>query len=152
MDDYTAQCAPFIGVPRVYHGKTPAGWDCWGLVRYIGVNVLGFNWPDFDDAYQGCADHDPDAVSASIQRYLGQWRATDPRPGTIACFDMRGARRRDAPCIFHVGLIVSRRTMIHVCADPRLCTNSGTVIEPFNGLVWQPYFYAAMEYCGGQNQ
>lgn len=141
MTDLKKVCARYVGAPRAYRGQTPAGWDCWGLVRWIGVHDLGFDWPDYDEAYAGCVNGDDAATAAAVARYLGGWRKVDaPRPGCVACFDRRGTRRVGDPRIFHVGLIVSASDMIHVLET------TGTVIEPFDGFVWGRYFAGAWEF------
>jgi cell wall-associated NlpC family hydrolase len=42
--------APFVGAPYRDLGEDPAGWDCWGLARFIGRELLGWTLPDFPNA------------------------------------------------------------------------------------------------------
>lgn len=101
----------------------------------------------FADAY--LPGYDPAGVPGAFGRHVGQWQVTEPHAGAVACFDMRGAARHGDPQIFHVGLIINARQMLHVCGDARLGGSGSTVIEPFNGFVWRRFFWGAMEYTGG---
>lgn len=137
MDDLKPLCGRYVGVPRLYRGMTPAGWDCWGLVHYVATHDLGLDWPDYAEAYARAQNGSNEATALAVALCIGSWRLTDPKPGTVACFDRRGMRRNGPPQIFHVGLIISAREMLHVTEA------TDTVIEPFNGFVWGRYFAGA---------
>lgn len=142
MEDLLIRCGRYVGVPRLYHGRTPAGWDCWGLVRYVGTHDLGFDWPDFDAAYADCVNGDPRTTATAISRVLGHWRLVEtPYPGCVATFDRRGLQGVSDPRIFHVGLIVAPGQMLHVTEE------SGTVIERYDGFIWKRFWAGAREFC-----
>jgi len=122
LTDIRAHAARYIGVPFRDKGRDPSGWDCWGLLRFVGAEVGLGEFPSYADAYIS-ANGD---VGAAIEAHLGNWRKLpSPRPGCALLFRRFGVAH-------HVGLAVSRNEMLHVCRG----LTGGSTIERFDTLVW----------------
>ena len=136
-----AACAKYIGVPYLYRGADPRGWDCWGLVQYIGVHELALSWPSYAEAYAASPLRGDAAVADAVAAHLGEWSMADkPATGHVLCFDRKGTGRMAAgtvPRVFHVAIALNGREMIHVREG------HGTVIERFDSFVWSRYFAGA---------
>ena len=77
----------FLGVPYVWGGSSPGGFDCSGLVRYV-YQRFGFDLP-----HSSYADF-------SLGRRVGRWAL---KPGDLVFFGGLG----------HVGMYVGRGRFIH---------------------------------------
>jgi hypothetical protein len=77
----------FLGVPYVWGGSSPGGFDCSGLVRYV-YQRFGFNLP-----HSSYADF-------NLGRGVGRWAL---KPGDLVFFSGLG----------HVGMYVGRGRFIH---------------------------------------
>jgi cell wall-associated NlpC family hydrolase len=77
----------FIGVPYVWGGSSPNGFDCSGLVRYVyekfGIDLPHSSYADFD-----------------LGRRVSRWEL---KPGDLVFFDGVG----------HVGLYIGNGRFIH---------------------------------------
>ncbi len=82
----------FLGLPYVYGGSTPAGFDCSGFTSYV-FKQLGYNL--YRSSYQQINNGIP--VSKS-----------ELQPGDLLLFKRQGAER-----IHHVGIYVGNGMMIH---------------------------------------
>lgn len=82
----------YLGIPYVYGGSTPAGFDCSGFTSYV-FKQLGYNL--YRSSYQQINNGVP--VSKS-----------DLLPGDLLLFKRQGASR-----IHHVGIYVGGGMMIH---------------------------------------
>ncbi len=82
----------FLGLPYVYGGSTPAGFDCSGFTSYV-FKQLGYNL--YRSSYQQINNGVP--VSKS-----------ELQPGDLLLFKRQGAGR-----IHHVGIYVGNGMMIH---------------------------------------
>lgn len=119
-------CGRYIGVPFLDKGRDPRGWDCWGLVRYVGCEVGMGEFPSYAEAYDRADGAGADKVAAAIAAHIGEWRALPvPRAGSVAVFRRFGD-------FFHVGFCLNRNTMLHVLRT----ATGGTMIERFDTLVW----------------
>lgn len=104
-------------------GRDPAGWDCWGLVRWVYLHELGIELPAYDDDYDSVND------SAAVLRVFDAERAAwspvlQPQPFDVAWIAILGHE-----C--HVGLMVAPGLMMHVLN--RVDTKLARVESP----VWQ---------------
>lgn len=105
----TRPAVPFVPFGRDYHG-----WDCFGLVVCAYRDVLGVTLPDY--AYQ--STRDPRALARLFaDRSAPHYRVSDPAPMAVACVYRRGLP-------IHVGLVVSKKRILHVeegvmtCVEP----------------------------------
>lgn len=122
MIDIRATASRYVGVPFKDKGRDPSGWDCWGLLRYVGAEIGLGQFPSYAEAYES-ANGD---VGMAIDAHLGNWRRlARPRAGCALLFRRFGVA-------YHVGLAVSRSDMLHVTRE----MTGGTTIERFDTIVW----------------
>jgi hypothetical protein len=129
-----ARCAKYVGVPFLERGDNLSGWDCWGMLHYVGVHELSKDWPTYREAYGHLRAYEPDAIAEVVSRFLGDWRRIpEAVEGCAVSFDKRGdlaLRTGCEPRIHHVGLVLNAREMLHVQKG----AIGGTVIVPFDDL------------------
>jgi cell wall-associated NlpC family hydrolase len=134
MSTLKEQCAKYVGVPFQERGANPSGWDCWGLVHWIGVHELGKSWPDYQEAYATLKGYDRASVEMVTAALVGEWRRLSaPVEGCVIGFDKRG--RTDDPRLYHVGLVLNDDEMLHVQEN----AIGGTVIVSFRSFVYAPF-------------
>lgn len=100
----------WVGIPKLDHGRSRCGVDCWGLVYLVYREDLGITLPDYD-GYGSVAEHAEIAslIDGAAQSAIWQ-RADDPLPYDVAMFRLG---RWNA----HVGLVVRPGLMLHVTGD-----------------------------------
>lgn len=95
--DFASYCSSYIGVPYVYAGSSPSGFDCSGFVKYCFLNYYGIYLPH----------------SAHSQSELGvAVDASEIAVGDIVCFDYDGDGRID-----HSGIYIGGDTVIHASSS-----------------------------------
>lgn len=95
--DFPSYCSSYIGVPYVYAGSSPSGFDCSGFVKYCFLNYYGIYLPH----------------SAHSQSQLGTEVSADQiAVGDIVCFDYDGDGRID-----HSGIYIGGDTVIHASSS-----------------------------------
>lgn len=82
--------ANYVGVPYVYGGQSPSGFDCSGFTSYV-YSQLGINLPHSSSAQAG--------YGVAVEK-------SDLMPGDLLFFNTRGG-------ISHVGLYVGNGQFIH---------------------------------------
>lgn len=128
-----AHCARYVGVPFIEHGRDPIGWDCWGLLRFVGAEIGLGRHPSYAECYERADGDGAVRVGAAIDQYLGNWRPLERAvPGCAVLFRRFGRA-------FHVGLTVSGNEMLHVSRDMA----GGTTIERFDTFVWSRLYAGA---------
>jgi cell wall-associated NlpC family hydrolase len=80
----------YVGVPYVFGGATPAGWDCSGYVKWVVGQVTGINLP-----------HGVGAITRSGA--VHQVSRADAQPGDLVAF----------PGNAHMGIFMGGNTMVH---------------------------------------
>lgn len=99
----------YIGVPYVYGGTTPSGWDCSGAVKYI-YGLLGVSLPRTSGAQYSATDH--------ISRSSAQ-------PGDLVFYLSGGS-------VYHVGIYAGGTMMYDAGRTGRVFSKreifSGTVV------------------------
>jgi cell wall-associated NlpC family hydrolase len=123
-------------VTHVSKGRTPEGWDCWGLLWWCCRTHLGIALPSYADRYS--AADAAEEIAALIAENIAGWRELrDPMESggeRARLGDGVLMRKGRHPC--HVGLALDRRRMLH--ADSSIKGDGGTDIEDFDGLLWGP--------------
>ena len=102
----------FLGLPYVYGGSAPAGFDCSGFTSYV-FKQLGYT------LNRVSADQINNGVPVS---------KSELQPGDLLLFKKQGAAR-----IHHVGIYVGDGMMIH-CGSPISYTD-------LSRSYWQEHFY-----------
>ena len=133
-DSPKKKCSKYIGVPYKLRGICPeTGWDCWGLVQYIGKNEFSADWPTYKESHDLYTGSNLSAAKI-ITQYLGEWKLIEkPSPGDVVCFSLKNN------FIFHVGLVLNKFEMIHVIKYNK-GNDSNTRISRFDTFEWAPYF------------
>lgn len=109
--DLYALAAPLIGeAPYLDRGRSPAGWDCWGLIHWTREHWLGKPTPSYADLYSEIDFRTPERralkTAAMIAAEIAAWDQVAPRPGAVALFTLYGRP-------VHVGLMLSARDFLH---------------------------------------
>lgn len=108
----------YLGVPYVYGGTTPAGWDCSGFVGYIYKEAAGISLPRSAAQQYGVGTKIP----------VGQ-----EQPGDIVFFsDTFG------PGITHNGIALGQGRFIHARSE-----GYGTVISSLTDAYWSQHYVGA---------
>jgi cell wall-associated NlpC family hydrolase len=114
----------YVGVPYLDHGRTPAGWDCYGLVYWLNSERLGRAVPSYSGRYSDAER--VTEVSSLLRDEMRAWRAVARdalEPGDTLVFTLGGEP-------LHCGLALDGAVMLH-CLRGR-----NTVREPFDGMAW----------------
>ncbi len=117
-NDYVSPPVPFLD-----HGRDRAGWDCWGLLRWVYRHEFAIELLSYSGGYESIDDHA--GVFAVFEDQVAAWDEVEsPQPGDAVWCSFRGF-----PC--HVGVYAGDGMMLHVF--PR----RGTTLERINGPAWQ---------------
>jgi cell wall-associated NlpC family hydrolase len=112
-----------VGVPFVDRGRTPSGWDCWGLIVNAYQECYGIVVP----GYENISALDSREAGQMIDQQKKLWVEIPigkEHPGDVIVL-----RHGTWPC--HVGLIVKPGFMLHV--DLRI----DTCVEAYNTAIWK---------------
>jgi cell wall-associated NlpC family hydrolase len=115
----------FVGVPYLDKGRSPSGWDCYGLYCYVMREVHGVTVPSHSDSYS-TAELDQ-SVAAAFDAGRHGWRSVAPgdeQEGDGVVFNLAGRP-------LHCGLVIEPGTMLHALKG------RDTVIERYRTLAWQ---------------
>lgn len=102
-----AAASAYVGTPYLAHGRSAAGWDCWGCVAHIRREIFGLPSPDGGDLYHALEARDGAKVEALFAAQIATaWREVPLRPGSVLLFEVFGHAA-------HVGLALTPREFIH---------------------------------------
>ena len=111
----------YLFVPYVDKGRDMAGWDCFGLYRFVLQERHGVLVPSYAEQYTD-ADHGTPVIEA----HRGDWQAVqqgDEREGDGIVFTLAGQP-------LHCGYVIERGTMLHSIKG------RGTCIERYTSPGW----------------
>ena len=113
---------PYIGIPFQAKGRTPAGMDCWGLVRLFYKNEFGIQLPSYTDDYVSSTDRK--TVSQAITENIGSWQKVEkPQFGDMLLFQVLGLP-------LHTGIYIGDNDFLHAFRNTHSC------IERINSITW----------------
>ena len=114
-NEIIATAKKYIGVPYVWGGSTPNGFDCSGYVQYV-FNAHGISLP-----------------RTSKQQYsVGTWVSKSSlKPGDLVFFNTEGNG------ISHLGIYIGNNQFIHASSS------KGVIISSLSNTYWAPRYYGA---------
>lgn len=92
-EEVVEEASRYLGVPYVWGGETPRGFDCSGLVRYV-FRKFGVELPHYTESQA--------RLGVPVDR-------EDLRPGDVIFFGENGGRGY----LYHVGIYVGGNRFIH---------------------------------------
>ena len=119
MPDLPGWAKDYIGLKFKERGRDRDGCDCWGLVRLIAMNELGFNLPSFGEEYESTYKGTEVVEALDVHGIKdGHWIQIEEGAEKLGTFILMnglylidGVRHR-AP--MHVGVVVASGRMIHI--------------------------------------
>lgn len=115
-DDAVAVLAlEYVGVPYVWAGATPAGWDCSGFVSWVYAQYGYF------------------VSRSSHAQFAGLVPVDEPLPGDLVFFDTDGSGTAS-----HVGMALGGGVMVHAASPER-----GTTVGHYLDAWWGPRYLGA---------
>jgi cell wall-associated NlpC family hydrolase len=115
----------YIGIPFKKNGNDRLGIDCWRLVVLVYKEVLGISLPLFDGIYVEKTENSLLSVTKLMKSEKEKWTPIK-RPEKFALVLLRTGRM-----LYHCGVAVSNRTMLHVDVG------FFSVIESFDNIIWK---------------
>jgi cell wall-associated NlpC family hydrolase len=105
----------YIGVPYVWGGSTPSGFDCSGFVQYV-FNAHGISLPRTSKQQYG------------VGTYVSK---ANLKAGDLVFFDTEGSG------ISHLGIYIGNNQFIHASSS------KGVIITSLSNTYWAPRYYGA---------
>ena len=130
MEDY-------IGIPFVKDRGDRQGCDCWRLIVLVYRERLGIELPDFAGAYVDGSLASLKRVSRMIRDGKQAWERVDkPQPYDVILL-------RTGDMVYHVGLVIDRKRMLHVMEG------INSTVEEYTGIQWKQKVEGFYRYAAG---
>jgi len=110
-----ATAKKYIGVPYVWGGSTPSGFDCSGFVQYV-FSRHGISLPRTSKEQYG--------IGTSVSK-------SDLKAGDLVFFNTEGSG------VSHLGIYIGNNQFIHAS------TSKGVIISSLSNTYWAPRYYGA---------
>jgi len=110
-----ATAKKYIGVPYVWGGSTPSGFDCSGFVQYV-FGAHGISLPRTSKEQYG--------VGTKVSK-------ANLKPGDLVFFNTEGSG------VSHLGIYIGSNQFIHAS------TSKGVIITSLSNTYWAPKYYGA---------
>lgn len=124
----------YIGLPYLAHGRTPSGFDCWGLVRDAHVNIFGRSeLPSFNEIPP---THKRSLTRATEQLVLSERirEVSQPEGGALATAWYGGV------CI-HIGIVVTVDERLWVLETEDATGGRLTQLDAFGAAFQKVVYY-----------
>tara|TARA_Y100000310_G_scaffold105788_1_gene104326 strand:+ start:586 stop:993 length:408 start_codon:yes stop_codon:yes gene_type:complete len=106
----------YVGVPYVEHGRSTAGWDCWGLLCAVYRDQLQIELPSYSTRYTDTIDNiDSAGIGGAFAEEVADWQVVEEP----AVFDAVWCRMVGIEC--HVGVYVGSGIMLHALSGCDTC-------------------------------
>ena len=115
----------YIGILFGKNGSTRESCDCWRLVVMVYKDKLNIDLPDFAGLFVDGSLASLKKVTRHIRETKKTWQKVDkPLPFDVILL-------RTGNMVYHCGVVIGRRTMLHVMEG------INSTIEEFTGLQWK---------------
>jgi len=115
----------YIGIPFLADGNDQKGCDCWGLAVLIYKEQLNIDLPVFAGMFVDGSLASLIRVTKHIRKIKKTWlKVNEPASYDIILL-------RTGNMIYHVGLVIDKKRMLHVMEG------INSTIEEFTGIQWK---------------
>jgi cell wall-associated NlpC family hydrolase len=105
----------YVGVPYLDKGRTPDGWDCYGLYVFLLNEIFGLKVNPYNEIYTTAdADLEVIAAIATQKRHWQRIELQDAQEGDGIVFNLAGHP-------LHCGYIIERGVMLHALKGRNTC-------------------------------
>lgn len=131
---------PFVGIPLVNKGRSPAGVDCWGVVHLVFTRHLGIaDFPSYADRYVSDDERAEIALIVAGEAELPIWQKIEGRPEPFDILFFRVGRWDS-----HAALVVDRLHVLHASIE------AGQTVVERRDAVRMPFAFAG-RYVGARS-
>lgn len=127
----------YLGIPYKELGRTLSGSDCYGLVYLVYEKERGIRLPSYDKEYISPKEHEQVNQLISGAMVSSEWMPIpiiDYKPMDVIAF-------RTGELVFHLGLIVDKKYMLHSRRDR-------SKLEDYRSPVWVSRISGVYRYVG----
>jgi len=98
----------YIGCPFKDLGRTPEGWDCYGLVHYVYKNHFDITLPVANSEYTDAQD--TKSAYRQVQQEIDKWTLVDKKDtafGDVVLLNVKGFP-------VHCGMALDQQRILHI--------------------------------------
>jgi cell wall-associated NlpC family hydrolase len=113
----------YVGIPYKNMGRGIDGLDCWGLIKLLYQDILGFTLWDLSEEYP--EDWSFSGKDLFMENYQKQWEKVEkPQMWDVVLFRVGGE------IVNHAGVMLNQNTFIH-------CVKAGVVLNRISEKSWK---------------
>ncbi len=131
----------YLAVPYIDGGRDLAGWDCWGLVRYVLMTHAGIT---SINSYSHICPDDKLALTKAFYCERQQFELARPSVGAVAAV-FRGAGKKQL--MIHVGVVVDDGGVLKVLHTGRAAGPSKMPLRRFEAINSRVQYYVHRSLC-----